>query len=111
MKKIALVLCLLLLVSCGAQTVDPATDETKRTSEQQLVDKHLTTILREQLSGAYDVKDATFTYANTEELEGKECFTYEMKKDEIAEVFAIATDGSIIFHLEGKDFVKIFDIN
>ena len=80
MKKIALVLCLLLLVSCGAQTVDPATDETKRTSEQQLVDKHLTTILREQLSGAYDVKDATFTYANTEELEGKECFTYEMKK-------------------------------
>ena len=111
MKKLVLALCLLLLVSCGAQKIDPATAEDSRTSEQQLMDKHLTTVLREQLSGAYDVKDATFTFTSTEELEGKECFAYEMKKGENAEVFAIATDASLIFHLEGKDFVKIFDVN
>ena len=35
----------------------------------------------------------------------------KMEKDQVSEVFAIATDSSLIFHLDGKDFVKIFDMN
>ena len=150
MKKLVLVLCLMLLVSCGSddtktdlsggtdapkqQTVQgevttaPEKEETKaedtkkedtkapasennapeRTPEEQLVDKNLITLLREQLAGAYDVKDVTFTYICTEQLEDKECFAYRMEKEGVCETFAVATDSSAIFHLQGKDFVKIF---
>lgn len=150
MKKILLVLCLLLLVSCGTrndvvdtpekedtpttptveepeqgsdtptvskkeeektpETEIPQNKPQERTPEEQLVDKNLTMMLREQLAGAYDVKGATFTFTTVEELEGKECFAYEMQKGENSEIFAVATDCSAIFHLEGKDFVKIFGI-
>lgn len=114
MKKLILILCLLLLVSCGGQTeVDiqdlPDVDGNGRTHEEQLLDKHLTMLLREQLAGAYDVEDASFIYMNSEELDGKECFVYEMKKGSTAETFAVSTDSTAIYHMDGKDFVKIFD--
>lgn len=91
-------------------TETPVDMPKERTPEEQLVDKNLTMVLREQLAGAYDVKGATFTFTAVEELEGKECFAYEMKKGESRDVFAVATDCSAIFHLEGKDFVKIFSV-
>ncbi len=141
MKKILLLLCLLLLVSCGAEQTDippkvnapenpttetPATpdktpDKTpeveppkveapERTPEQQMLDNTLIMLLREQLAGAYPVKGATFTFTANEELEGKECFAYEMKNGDTTEIFAVATDGTAIFNLQGKDFVKIIDL-
>ena len=86
----------------------PTETEPTRTPEQELVDKELIMLLREQLAGAYDTKGATFTFTCNEELESKECFAYEMKKDGVCEIFAVAVDSSAIFHLEGMEFVKIF---
>ena len=119
MKKIlALSLALvILLFSCGTdkkeqpEKVVPEVP-VERTAEEQALDKELIMLLREQLAGEYDVKNAEFSFAERKEIEGVDCNIYKMTTADAEHTFAVALDETVIYEIISQSGVnkKIYNL-
>ena len=119
MKKIlALSLALvILLFSCGTNKDEqpekvPPVASVERTVEEQELDKALIMLLREQLAGEYDVKNAEFTFVESKEIDGVDCNVYKMTTTDAEHSFAVALDETVIYEIISQSDVnkKIYNL-
>lgn len=120
MKKVVLFVAVLALLLTSCVNEKPSgTDDgmysfvpESRTAEEQVIDKKLILLLREQIAGDVDVRNAEFVFMWAEEVEGVPCFVYRVTADEKAQLFAVATDESVIFKFNEKDdtFYEIYNV-
>ena len=120
MKKIIVfsLLLLLTLFSCTAdkreQPENPEiikNGEIVRSPEEEMLDKKLIMLLREQISTEHESPNFEVKYTAHDEIRGFDCFVYEVKSSDSIKNYAVALDETVIFEISSDGtYTEIYNV-